>query len=204
MNWGKVSFSFSDWCLLGGPVSRCSNREHCMGQLWELHPCMLRPTQVWELTWGGRNAACSFKVNLKVRHLYLDASHCATFDHGCWDWRLLLPVQTSFPSGVSTPSYTPSMAGGLNQTQHFSEPQTTSCEVAPPGGRDRHWCSRSRNAWVRTLGNWGRSKAGTTISWEHHTARGQHSPCCFGSFLVPCHGRRRQSEAKGCCIRSWF
>lgn len=86
----------------------------------------------------GRNAACSFKVNLKVRHLYLDASHCATFDHGCWDWRLLLPVQTSFPSGVSTPSYTPSMAGGLNQMQHFSEPQTTSCEVAPPGGRDRH------------------------------------------------------------------
>lgn len=64
--------------------------------------------------------------------------------------------------------------------------------MAQPGDRAQHWCS---NAWARTQGNSGQSKAGSTISWEHHAARGQQHPSHVGSFWMPCHGRRRCQRA---------
>lgn len=171
------------------------------GRLWEMRPCMSRLTQVWELTWGEEKCGAQLERELESQTV---VPWCITL-YNFWPQLLGLElVQTSFPNGFSIPAHIPSIAGGLNQMWHFSEPQTTSCEVAQPEGRDRHWCSKSRSTWVRSQGNWDQSKAVTTISWEHHTARGHQNPCCFGSFLMPCHGRRRQSEAKGCYIRSWF
>lgn len=99
--------------------------------------------EAWRKTWKG-----------KVRHLYFTVSHCATFDHSYWVWCYFFWHQcpTLTPQGVSAPRYTPSIIGGLNQTQHISKLKATFCQVAQPRDRAWHWCGRHgpglRATWV--------------------------------------------------------